>query len=105
MGVGNTLRLFFLDGGEFMNINVDPQRTIAAANSIIETAQRYMTEIEKVYSYMDDLKGSWAGEKASQFIEGVSADRAEFESFGTELKAFGEKLNEIGKDYQRLEEI
>ena len=85
------------------SIEVNPEETISAGQSIIQNAETYMQEINKVYSYMDELKGSWAGEKASQFIEGVNRDREEFEQFGKDLKTFGLKIEDIGKDYQRLE--
>ena len=84
-------------------IRISPDETIRAGQSITEVSNTYMQEIEKVYSYMDELSGSWAGEKASEFIGKVNADRGEFEQFGKDLKAFGEKIEEIGKDYQRLE--
>lgn len=85
-------------------ISMDPEQAIAYGGQIIENASAYNTEIQKIYSIVDDLKATWTGSAAQRFTDNIGSFRADYEKFGQLINDFGELLVAIGKDYKNLEE-
>ncbi len=85
-------------------IQMSPEDAITYGNEIVQNAASYNTEINKIYSIVDDLKTTWTGSAAQRFTDNIESFREDYQKFGQLINDFGELLVAIGKDYQNLEE-
>lgn len=85
-------------------INVDPEQTIEAGESIVSSAKEFQDNVKNIYEVVEDLKTEWTGSAAQRFTDNIESFKEQYEKFGKLLNDFGDLLSAIGKDYRDLDE-
>lgn len=86
------------------NIKIDPEKAITYGNQVVDNASDFKSEVNKIYSIVDDLNTTWTGTAASKFSDRINSFKEDYQKFGELITNFGELLTAIGKDYQNLEQ-
>lgn len=86
------------------NISInDIGRLINDGSEISATAIEFSKEINNIYSIVDQLKMSWTGESAKRYTDNIESFKQDFIDFATKLNQYGELINTVGRDYDKLE--
>lgn len=75
------------------SMSVDTGRLRTIGGELIGHASTYNSDIDKIYSYVDEVKSSWVGADSSAFTGKVEELQTAIRSLGQVLNEYGEFLN------------
>ena len=88
-----------------MNIGIeDYEQLISDGKRIQNTTREFQSEIDNIYSIIDDLKNSWTGESAKRYTDDIEGFKEDFLKLADLMLDHGTLIESVGKDYKRLEE-
>ncbi|MBQ4584264.1 MAG: WXG100 family type VII secretion target [Bacilli bacterium] len=84
-------------------ISANPELIKGYGDNVNQLGADYTTEINSIYSTIDELNNSWRGEAATQFNTTVKGYEQELKKLGTKIQDLGTDLGTIAGIYARLE--
>ena len=84
-------------------ISANPELIKGYGVNVNQLGADYTTEINSIYSTIDELHNSWKGEAASKFNETVKSYEQELKKLGTKIQDLGTDLGTIAGIYAQLE--
>lgn len=84
-------------------ISANPELIKGYGDNVNQLGADYTTEINSIYSTIDELHNSWKGEASSKFNETAKSYEQELKKLGTKIQDLGVDLGTIAGIYARLE--
>ena len=76
---------------------------IACANTILELAAQYQTEIDTLFETITKLnKTAWSGNSANAYVLKLRADKGIYTTFGEYLKYYGKVVKNVGNNVNTI---
>lgn len=84
-------------------ISANPELIRGYGSNVNQLGGDYTTEINAIYSTIDELNNSWKGEAATTFNTTVKGYEQELKKLGTKIQDLGTDLGTIATIYTNLE--